>query len=152
MVIYDFHVLFLRIGMNENDCHSFLELLYQQREKPEKLKPGRWFEPWPLRCRCSVPIVLLSHLANWDLVVMCRRCLSSAERLRRLYTIIPIRSSNPWQPWIIIICIYIHHLRTYNRYTKRPAPNDLITQLVEHYTGIAEVRVQISVAWNFQML
>lgn len=23
MVIYDFHVLVLRIGMNENDCHSF---------------------------------------------------------------------------------------------------------------------------------
>ena len=38
--------------MNEFD-HRILELLKQQREMLEKLRPERGFQPLPLRCRCS---------------------------------------------------------------------------------------------------
>ena len=62
-----FHLFELRIGMNEFDHRSFLSLLKQQRERPEKFRPQRIFEPWPLRCRCSAPPVQLSgQLVNDD--------------------------------------------------------------------------------------
>ena len=38
------HVFQMRIGMNEFD-RSILTLLKQQRERPEKFKPERGFEP-----------------------------------------------------------------------------------------------------------
>ena len=39
-----FHVFEMRIGMNEFD-HRILALLEQQRERPEKFRPERGFEP-----------------------------------------------------------------------------------------------------------
>ena len=43
------------ISVNYYD-HCILALLRQQRERPEKLRPERKFEPWPLRCGCSSQI------------------------------------------------------------------------------------------------
>ena len=39
---------------------AFLALLKQQRERPEKFKPERGFQPWPRRCQCGAPPVELS--------------------------------------------------------------------------------------------
>ena len=50
--------MFYNVSLNEwmNERMSslhFLALLKQQRERPEKFRPERRFEPWTLRCRCS---------------------------------------------------------------------------------------------------
>ena len=46
--------------MNEFDHRSFVSLLKQQRERPEKLRLELRLEPCPLQCRCSASPVELS--------------------------------------------------------------------------------------------
>lgn len=50
----------MRVGMNEFDHRNVLAQLKQQRERPEKFRPERGFEPRPPRYRCSAPSVELS--------------------------------------------------------------------------------------------
>ena len=45
MVIQEYDVLELRIGINVDDHRSVLALLKKQRERPEKFSPERGFEP-----------------------------------------------------------------------------------------------------------
>ena len=47
MVIHECHVLELRIGLNVYDHRSVLALLKQQKERSEKSRLERVFEPRP---------------------------------------------------------------------------------------------------------
>ena len=64
-------------NMNEFD-HHILALLKPQRERPDKLRPARRFESWPLRCRCrsARPVELSGQLGAGCYVgqLWARRC------------------------------------------------------------------------------
>ena len=63
MVIHECHVLEPQTGMNADDHRSFLALLKQQQERPEKFRPEWEFKPRPLRCRYSaLPVELPGQL------------------------------------------------------------------------------------------